>query len=316
MTRVAIVHDQGVRAAEACISNRTRTVQQWNNHSAGLRFVITATAVTAIGGYLFGYDTAVINGAISYLKADMGLDATQEGMAGASAILGCIPGAMCAGLLSDRFGRKKMLFLCAALFRGLRHSLRSSPDLRAIPRRAVSERAGDRSVVDHLSGLHRRDRSREVARTAGHALSARDRRSASSSRCSSTRSSRDWVTRAWNTSMGWRWMLGLEAVPAIIFLGLLFTVPESPRWLAQRGQARRGTGHLREGRRAGTCGPGTGRDRGCRRARGGPFFRAVHGHLSAAARDCGLADGLVAILRDQRDHLLFVADFRLGGSNE
>ena len=41
---------------------------------------------------------------------------------------------------------------------------------------------------------------------------------------------------AWNTAYGWRWMLGLEAVPAIIFLGLLFTVPESPRWLAQRGR--------------------------------------------------------------------------------
>ena len=106
-----------MRVTEACISNRIRNVQQWNKPlRAGLRYVITATAVTAIGGYLFGYDTAVINGAISYLKADMSLDATQEGMAGASAILGCIPGAMCAGVLSDRFGRKKMLFLCAALF--------------------------------------------------------------------------------------------------------------------------------------------------------------------------------------------------------
>ena len=88
--------------------NRTRP--------AVLEFVFVATAVTAIGGFLFGYDTAVINGAISYLKAHMGLDADQEGAAGASAILGCIPGAMLPGFLSDRFGRKKMLFLCAALY--------------------------------------------------------------------------------------------------------------------------------------------------------------------------------------------------------
>ncbi len=59
---------------------------------------------------------AHLTGQTRDLKADMGLDAAQEGMAGASAILGCIPGAMCAGFLSDRFGRKKMLFLCAALF--------------------------------------------------------------------------------------------------------------------------------------------------------------------------------------------------------
>ena len=80
------------------------------------RFVIFATSVAAIGGFLFGYDTAVINGANSYLKAHMSLDPTQEGFAGASAILGCLPGAMCAGFLSDRFGRKKLLFVCALLY--------------------------------------------------------------------------------------------------------------------------------------------------------------------------------------------------------
>src|SRR6516162_7056467 len=79
-------------------------------------FVLFATGVTAIGGFLFGYDTAVINGANSYLKAHMQLNPAQEGLAAASAILGCIPGAMFAGFLSDRFGRKKMLFLCALLY--------------------------------------------------------------------------------------------------------------------------------------------------------------------------------------------------------
>ncbi len=71
------------------------------------------TAVAAIGGFLFGYDTAVINGANTYLTACMHLNPTQKGFAGASAILGCIPGAMFAGFLSDRFGRKRILLLCA-----------------------------------------------------------------------------------------------------------------------------------------------------------------------------------------------------------
>jgi MFS transporter, SP family, arabinose:H+ symporter len=79
-------------------------------------FVLFATGVAAIGGFLFGYDTAVINGANSYLKAHLGLTPGQQGLAGASAILGCIPGAMFAGFLSDRFGRKKLLFLSAILF--------------------------------------------------------------------------------------------------------------------------------------------------------------------------------------------------------
>src|SRR5512140_1343233 len=86
------------------------------NAVSSLRFVLFATAATAIGGFLFGYDTAVINGANSYLKAHFELNSTQEGIAGASAILGCIPGAMLAGFLSDRFGRRKLLFVCAILY--------------------------------------------------------------------------------------------------------------------------------------------------------------------------------------------------------
>ena len=74
------------------------------------------TLVAATGGFLFGYDTAVINGANQFLKAHFGLTPAQEGIAGASAILGCIPGAMAAGFLSDRFGRRKVLFLCAVLY--------------------------------------------------------------------------------------------------------------------------------------------------------------------------------------------------------
>src|ERR1017187_10052690 len=113
------------------------------NIQSSLRFVLFATGVTAIGGFLFGYDTAVINGAISYLKLHMNLNAAQEGMAGASAIAGCVPGAMFAGFLSDRFGRRKMLFLCALLYA--------------------------------VSGLHRRNFAGKMARPARHPVSPRNR---------------------------------------------------------------------------------------------------------------------------------------------
>jgi SP family arabinose:H+ symporter-like MFS transporter len=193
-----------------------------------------ATAVTAIGGFLFGYDTAVINGAISYLRADMGLNATQEGMAGASAILGCIPGAMCAGFLSDRFGRKKMLFLCAALFA-------VSGILSALPRvfwqflaaRFLSGLGiGASSIICpvYIAEIApEKTRGRlgtlfQLGIVAGIFLTLFINKVV-----------QGMGDEAWNTSMGWRWMLGLEALPAIIFAGLLFTVPESPRWLAQRG---------------------------------------------------------------------------------
>jgi len=198
-------------------------------------FLLLATATTAIGGFLFGYDTAVINGANSYLKAHMSLDPAQEGMAGASAILGCIPGAMVAGFLSDRFGRRRMLFLCAILYA-------VSGLLSAIPRtfeqflaaRFVSGlgigassmicpvyiaeiapgkwrgRLGSAFQLGIVTGIFLTLFINKLIQGLG--------------------------SEAWNTTTGWRWMLGMEVVPALVFVALLFTVPESPRWLMQQAR--------------------------------------------------------------------------------
>ena len=99
-------------------NDRSNEIRLPGDSSTGFnfRYLVLITLVAAVGGFLFGYDTAVINGANQYLKAHFGLNSLQEGMAGASAILGCIPGAMFAGFLSDRLGRRKVLFLCAALY--------------------------------------------------------------------------------------------------------------------------------------------------------------------------------------------------------
>src|SRR5258706_7126909 len=97
---------------DSAIRQKKRTTPSiWRNWT-----LLTVAAVAIFGGFLFGYDTAVINGANQYLKAHFALDAVGEGMAGASAILGCIPGAMIAGWFSDRFGRRKVLFVCCLLF--------------------------------------------------------------------------------------------------------------------------------------------------------------------------------------------------------
>src|SRR5439155_20754738 len=93
-------------------------VNRWTETPMRLQISILklVAVVAAAGGFLFGYDTAVINGANQYLTAHFGLNPFQEGLAGASAIMGCIPGAMFAGFLSDRFGRRRVLFLCAILY--------------------------------------------------------------------------------------------------------------------------------------------------------------------------------------------------------
>lgn len=206
-----------------------------NDSQSTLRFVLFVTSVAAIGGFLFGYDTAVINGALSYLTAHLHLNSAEEGMAGASAILGCIPGAMFAGFLSDRFGRKKLLFFCALLYA-------VSGLLSAIPRTFAEFLA-----ARFISGLGigassmicpvyiaeiapEKSRGRlgtlfQLGIVAGIFLTL-----------FINKVIQGMGNEVWNVAYGWRWMLGMEVVPALVFVLLLFAVPESPRWLAQRGR--------------------------------------------------------------------------------
>jgi SP family arabinose:H+ symporter-like MFS transporter len=190
--------------------------------------------VAIFGGFLFGYDTAVINGANQYLKANFGLNAMQEGLAGASAILGCIPGAMFAGFLSDRFGRRKVLFICAILYA-------CSGLLSALPRTFT-----EFLIARFISGLGI-GASSMICPIYIAEMAPRAWRGRLGSLFQFGIVSGIFLTlfinariqglgdEAWNTSTGWRWMLGAEVLPALLLLLLLFFVKESPRWLLQAG---------------------------------------------------------------------------------
>ena len=201
----------------------------------GLFFVLFATGAAAIGGFLFGYDTAVINGANSYLKAHLGLSPAQEGMAGASAIVGCIPGAMFAGFLSDRFGRRKLLFLCALLYAvsGLLSAIPRTFDQFLAARIISGLGIGASSMICpvYIAEIApERWRGRlgtlfQLGIVTGIFLTL-----------FANKVIQAWGDDAWNTAYGWRWMLGMEVVPAALFILTLLAVPESPRWLAQRGR--------------------------------------------------------------------------------
>lgn len=200
-----------------------------------IAFVLFATGVTAIGGFLFGYDTAVVNGAISYLKVHFSLDPMQEGLATASAIAGCIPGAMFAGFLSDRYGRKRMLFLCGLLYA-------VSGVLSAVPVTFTQF-----LIARFISGLGI-GASSMICPVYIAEISPEKWRGRLGSLFQLGIVTGIFLTlfinmliqqqgnEMWNTTQGWRWMLGMEVVPAVIFIGLLFTVPESPRWLAGQGR--------------------------------------------------------------------------------
>ena len=74
-------------------------------------FVFRVCLVAALGGLLFGFDTAVISGAEPLFTGEFKLDPDQEGFVASAAIIGCFFGALAAGVLADRFGRKKVLLL-------------------------------------------------------------------------------------------------------------------------------------------------------------------------------------------------------------
>jgi SP family arabinose:H+ symporter-like MFS transporter len=204
-----------------------------------LGFVIFCAAVTGIGGFLFGYDTAVINGANTFLKAHFRLDEERDslliGLATASAIIGCIPGAMSAGFLSDRFGRRRILFLCAVLYAvsGVLSAIPPNFPLFVAARIWSGVAIGISSMIcpvyiaeiappawrGRLGTLFQLGIVVGIFMTLfinGKIQSLGD--------------------TDWNVNTGWRWMLAAEALPALVFIVLLVPIPESPKWLIQAGR--------------------------------------------------------------------------------
>src|SRR5579885_3256604 len=86
------------------------------NSTGSKWYVYKATIVASVGGLLFGYDTAVVAGAIGFIEKAYSLSPTMKGWIASCALIGCVVGAMFAGSLSDKIGRKKVLIIAALLF--------------------------------------------------------------------------------------------------------------------------------------------------------------------------------------------------------
>ncbi len=200
-----------------------------------LGYVYLLTSVAALGGLLFGYDTAVIAGAIKYIKIQFQLNEVQEGWAVACVIVGCIVGAALAGPLSDRLGRKRVLVLSAVFFAV---SAVTSAIARDLTQFAAARILGGLAVgaASMLSPLYIAEAS--PPRVRGRLVSLNQIAIISGMLVVSIV---NWliaspVDESWNVGAGWRWMLASETLPAALFLGCLFLVPESPRWLTKQGR--------------------------------------------------------------------------------
>lgn len=200
-----------------------------------MRTVYLLTAVAALGGLLFGYDTAVISGAIGFLKTKFDLTPAMQGWAASSAIIGCIFGAMGAGWASDRFGRKKALIWTAILFAvsAIGAAVPQNLTQFAIFRFIGGLGIGAASMVSPLYIT-------ELAPAAirGRLVSYYQLAIVIGILVIFFVNTliQGMGDEAWNVEYGWRYMMASGLVPAVLFLVALFFVPESPRWLTKEGR--------------------------------------------------------------------------------
>jgi len=194
-----------------------------------VRSAIGPAMVAAIGGLLFGFDTAVINGAIVFIKQQFGLSDSQTEIAASSLLLGCVFGASVAAFTSDRFGRKRALLGAAALF-----TLSSIGA--ALPRNlielSVARLVGGIAIgiASTLSPLYIAEIA--PAQKRGFLVSLNQLAIVSGILLSYSVN----YLLTGTSSSNWRWMFASAAVPSAAFLLTLFLIPESPRWLVQKGR--------------------------------------------------------------------------------
>ncbi len=210
--------------------------------TAGLLAFITVTAT--LGGFLFGFDTAVISGTIRLVTQQFGMGTAMEGWYVSSALLGCIAGVAISGRAGDGFGRKKVMLAAALLFAlSAIGAAFSSGTISLISFRLIGGIGiGVASVVcpmylAELAPPKMRGKLiayYQLAITIG-ILVAYFSNAMVQSNAGSALTGSEWKDLLFRNE-SWRGMYAVGIIPALLFFILIFFIPESPRWLAMREQ--------------------------------------------------------------------------------
>jgi SP family arabinose:H+ symporter-like MFS transporter len=212
-----------------------RAVVAVSTPTSRMVYLLAISGVAALGGLLFGYDTAVISGAIGYLESHFQLDTAATGWAASSALVGCIIGAAGAGQVGDRFGRKPSLLACGVLFAvtAVWSALPNSLSELAMARILGGVAIGGSSV---LAPLYLAEIAPAALRGILVSLNQLGIVVGIVAAFFVNYLIQASGTEAWNIETGWRWMFVAAALPAVVFFCLLFFIPESPRWLFKQGR--------------------------------------------------------------------------------
>ena len=210
-----------------------------------LRFIWMIAFVAAMGGLLFGYDWVVIGGAKPFYETYFHLtSAAQVGWANSCALVGCFAGSLVAGRMSDRMGRKKVLFFSALLFTlssiltGWAYSFTVFIAWRITGGVAIGLASNVSPMyIAEISPAAWRGRLvslNQLALVVG--ILAAQIANWGIARHVPEHATQAMLLASWNVQYGWRWMFTAVAIPAAIFLVTTPLIPESPRWLAARGR--------------------------------------------------------------------------------
>ncbi len=215
-----------------------RTVN-WN-------FLIAISLVSAMGGLLFGYDWVVIGGAKPFYEPYFSIsgNAALQGWVMSCALIGCLAGAVLSGWLSDRFGRKKLLILSAALFIAASLGTGAAGSLNAFILFRILGGIGI-GLASNLSPMYIAEITPGNVRggfvsinqltivigiLAAQLINWRITRPIPPGATLAD------ILTSWNGQIGWRWMFYACAVPASLFFIMMWFVPESPRWLSRNSK--------------------------------------------------------------------------------
>ena len=218
-------------------------------------YLVFLSVVAALGGFLFGYDTAVISGTIAQVTELFGLDALQQGWYVGCALVGSIVGVLFAGVLSDKFGRKLTMVISAVLFSTSAIGCALCADFNQLVIYRIIGGIGI-GVVSIISPLYISEvsvaqyRGRlvslyQLAVTVGFLGAYLVNYQLLAYAETHTNPGTDWFDLIFVTEV-WRGMLGMETLPAVLFFIIIFFIPESPRWLILKGQDVKATNILKK----------------------------------------------------------------------
>ncbi|HEY9260538.1 sugar porter family MFS transporter [Chitinophaga sp.] len=219
------------------------------------RFIVFITLIAALGGFLFGFDMAVVSGIIEPVKLQYGLSSSQEGLFVSCALLGCIAGVAFSGYLSDKIGRRKVLFIAAFLFLVSAVGFAFSEAYAVLIFFRVVAGMGV-GVASNISPLY----ISEIApgKRRGALVTYYQLAITIGILCaylSNLFLQRNAIAHAGSGSgllhwlfieNVWRGMFLVALIPATAFALLLLIVPESPRWLVQYGKTAEALSVLRK----------------------------------------------------------------------